>query len=264
VGIELLVKTTHNSSHTRLLINAIKNMYNLKDGTQVKDCRLDRLIEFDEKSRNFPISSLHPSKKPRSYTWRNTEWYDQKSEGACVAFALGHELNARPSEIKNISEEWLVKGVYWQAQKNDQWPGGSYPGANPFYEGTSIIAGVKVLQKAGAFNEYRWAFNMNDIILGVGYNGPAVIGVNWYEGMFNTDKDGYIKPTGYFAGGHAVVLKSVNITKKIFTIRNSWGRQWGKNGECYITFDDLNTLMRQRGECVFLMKRNSKFNNFTY
>jgi hypothetical protein len=239
-------------------------MFSLKDGTQVEDCRLDRLVEFDERSRSFPISALTATKKPRSYTWRNTEWYDQRSEGACVAFALGHELNARPAEVKSIPEPWLVKGVYWEAQRTDPWEGGSYPGANPFYEGTSVLAGVKVLQKAGAFQEYRWAFSMNDIIMGVGYNGPAVIGVNWYEGMFNSDKNGFIRPTGFLGGGHAVMLKSVNIRKRIFTIRNSWGRSWGKNGDCYITFDDLSTLMHQRGECVFLMKRTKKFNNFTY
>jgi hypothetical protein len=105
---------------------------------------------------------------------------------------------------------------------------------------------------------------MNDIIMGVGYNGPAVIGVNWYEGMFSPDKDGFIKPTGFLGGGHAVMIKAVNIRKQIFTIRNSWGRNWGKNGDCYITFNDLHELMRQRGECVFLMKRTRKFNNFSY
>jgi hypothetical protein len=239
-------------------------MVTLKDNTTTEDVRLDRLVQFDERSRNYSIAPLVSSKKPRSYTWKNTEWYDQKSEGACVAFALGHELNARPAQVKNIPEDWLVKGVYWNAQKIDPWEGGSYPGANPVYEGTSVLAGVQTLQKLGAFQEYRWAFNMNDIIMGVGYNGPAVIGVNWYEGMFYPDKDGFIKPTGFLAGGHAVMIKAVNVRKQIFTIRNSWGRSWGKNGDCYITFNHLHELMRQRGECVFLMKRTRKFNNFSY
>ena len=239
-------------------------MVTLKDNTTIEDVRLDRLVQFDERSRNYSIAPLVSSKKPRSYTWRNTEWYDQRSEGACVAFALGHELNARPAEVKSIPEQWLVKGVYWNAQKIDPWEGGSYPGANPVYEGTSVLAGVQTLQKLGAFQEYRWAFNMNDIIMGVGYNGPAVIGVNWYEGMFSPDKNGFIKPTGGLGGGHAVMLKGVNVRKQIFTIRNSWGRNWGKNGDCYITFNDLHELMRQRGECVFLMKRTRKFNNFSY
>jgi hypothetical protein len=239
-------------------------MFQLKDGSQVEDCRLDRLIQFDPRSKSFPVASLNVTKTPRSYTWRNTEWYDQKKDGACVAFALGHELNARPAEVKGIPEPWLVEGVYWEAQKNDPWDGGSYPEASPFYEGTSVLAGVKVLQKLGAFKEYRWAFSLDDIILGVGYNGPAIIGVNWYQGMFSTDNKGFIRPTGFLGGGHAVMIKAVNIKKQIFTIRNSWGRDWGIDGECCITFDDLNTLMHQHGECVFLIGRNRKFNNFSY
>jgi hypothetical protein len=237
-------------------------MAQLRDNSSTEDIRLDRLVQFDEKSRNYPLSSTILSKKPRSYTWRVTEWYDQKSEGACVAFALGHELNARPAEIKNIPEEWLVKRVYWDSQRIDPWQGGSYPGANPFYEGTSVLAGVKTLQKMGAFKGYNWAFSMNDIIRGVAYNGPAVIGVNWYEGMFDTDKSGFIKPVGSLIGGHAVLLRGVNIREQTFTIRNSWGKSWGKDGDCYITFADLQTLMRQQGECVFITGRANKFNNF--
>lgn len=234
-------------------------MLKLKDGTTTEDHRLDRLINFDERSRNFPITTSIKNRKYRSYTWRNTEWYDQGVEGACVAFALGHELNARPAEIKNISFKWLVENVYWNAQKIDPWVGGSYPGANPIYAGTSVLAGVKVLQKLGAFKSYRWAFNLEDIILGVGHNGPAVIGVNWYTNMFYPNQQGFITPTGSFAGGHAVMLKAVNIKKEIFTIRNSWGKNWGMNGDCYITFNDLNILMKQQGECVFLQKRTRNF-----
>jgi len=233
-------------------------MIHLKDGTTTQHTQLDRLVQFDPRSKNYSIAPIVATKKARSFTWRNTEWYDQKTEGACVAFALGHELNARPAEVKNISEEWLVKKVYWNAQKIDPWQGGSYPGANPFYEGTSILAGVQTLHRLGAFKEYRWAFNMKDLILGVGYNGPAVIGVNWYQGMFNPDQHGFIRPTGLLAGGHAVMLKAVNVRKQIFTIRNSWGRSWGREGDCYITFTDLARLMAERGECVFLMKRNTK------
>ena len=239
-------------------------MVTLRDNTTTEDIRLDRLVQFDQRSKNYSILPLLFDKKPRSYTWKNTEWYDQRTEGACVAFALGHELNARPAQVKKIPENWLVRGVYWNAQKIDPWEGGSYTGASPTYEGTSVLAGVQTLHKLGAFDEYRWAFNMNDIIMGVGHNGPAVIGVNWYEGMFNPDTNGFIKPTGALGGGHAVMLKGVNVKKEIFTIRNSWGRSWGKDGDCYITFNDLQQLMDNGGECMFMMKRNRNFNNFSY
>jgi C1A family cysteine protease len=235
---------------------------NLRDGTTTEDRRLDRLIQFDARSRSFPVTHNLQDKSPRSYTWRNTEWYDQGREGACVAFALGHELNARPAEIMNIPQQWLVRNVYWEAQKIDPWQGGSYPGASPFYEGTSVLAGVKVLQKKGLFEEYRWAFSLKDLVLGVGYSGPAVIGVNWYEGMFNTQTSGFIYPTGNLAGGHAVLVRGVNIKEERFLIRNSWGKPWGRNGDCYITFKDMNTLLSQFGEAVFLKKRTKNYTIF--
>lgn len=230
----------------------------LLDGSCIEDPRLDRIPLFDDRSRNFPVTFNLQSKKPRSYTWRCTEWYDQGTEGACVGYALGHELNARPAEVKNIPQKWLRESVYWEAQKIDPWHGGSYPGAYPVYEGTSVLAGVKVLQKKGLFKEYRWAFGINDLILGLGYNGPSVLGINWYSGMFNTNERGFISPTGYLAGGHAILARSVNIKKEYITLRNSWGKEWGVNGDCYISFSDMDRLLKENGEAVFVRKRTSK------
>lgn len=234
----------------------------LANGSATEDPRLDRLELFDDESRKFPITFNLKSKKPRSYTWRCTEWYDQGVEGACVAFALGHELNARPAEIKNIPRKWLIENVYWDAQKIDPWEGGAYPNANPFYEGTSVLAGVKTLYKRRLFKEYRWAFGLEDLILGLGYNGPAVLGVHWYNGMFNTNEKGFISPTGNFSGGHAILARAVNVKEQTITLRNSWGKSWGVDGDCYITFDDMNKLLKDNGEAVFLRKRTSRYDAF--
>lgn len=233
-------------------------MFRLKDGTEVQDVRLDRLIQFDERSRNFPIKALYEAKKPRSYTWRCNSVLDQGPDGACVGFGCAHELIARPSEVKGVDSLYAKHKLYWEAQKIDQWEGGAYPGARPFYEGTSILAGVKVTHKLGWFDSYRWAFGIQDLITGVGYNGPAVIGTYWFNDMFTPDSKGYIKPTGGIAGGHCTLVRAVSIKKKRLTIRNSWGSMWGKNGDCYISFDDMDNLLKLDGEAVFFLKRHSK------
>ncbi len=99
--------------------------------------------------------------------------------------------------------------------------------------------------------EYRWAFGLDDLILAVGYAGPAVLGLNWYEGMLQTDTRGYIKPTGKLAGGHAIVCHGVSVKDHYFKLHNSWGKDWGQNGECRITFVDMDKLLREQGEaCV--------------
>lgn len=230
-------------------------MFTLKDGTQTECKQLDRIKQFDPKSRDFPLSALYTQRPLRSYTWRCNQWLDQGTEGACVAFALGHELAARPAVVKNIQEKWLIEQVYWKAQQTDEWPGGSYPDASPFYEGTSVLAGVKVLHKLGFFKSYRWAFGLNDLLLGLGYNGPAVLGLNWYSGMTETDKDGFIHPTGRIVGGHAILARAVNIKEEFVTLRNSWGKSWGKDGDCYIKFSALEKLLKEDGEAVFLQGR---------
>jgi hypothetical protein len=238
-------------------------MIQLKDGTVVDSPQFGRLRQFDGRSRNFALSGADPiERKPRSYTWRVGQHFDQGLTGACVAFSLGHELNARPAEVQGIQESWLQRGLYWEAQKIDPWPGGMYPGAIEKYEGTSILAGVKVLHRLGAFEEYRWAFSLNELILGVGYAGPAVIGISWYSGMNSPSSSHFIYPKGTWLGGHAILVKGVNIKEKRFTLRNSWGIAWGNQGECYVSFEDMEKLLGERGEAVFLLKRKASFNNF--
>lgn len=230
----------------------------LKNGSTTVDPRLTRIPFFDERSRNFPIRSVNTGKTPRSYTWRCNEWFDQGVEGACVGFALGHEAAARPSEVQGLGYKFLVEGVYHEAQKIDPWEGGSYPGAVPFYEGTSVLAGVKVMHKKGFFESYRWAFNIDDLIMGIGHNGPAVLGINWYEGMYDTDSKGFVHVSGRIMGGHAILARAVNIKKEYITLRNSWGKSWGINGDCYISFTDMDRLLREDGEAVFMLNRKTK------
>lgn len=230
-------------------------MYQLRDKTTVADQRLDRLKEFDERSRNFRIAAV---KKPRSYSWRCSDYLDQGSDGACVGFAVAHELIARPSEVYGVNADYAKKAVYWEAQKIDPWDGGSYPGATPKYEGTSVLAGVKVAHKLGWFDEYRWGFGLEDLVLGVGHNGPAVLGIPWYEGMMNTDPMGHVSPTGRVVGGHAILCKAVDVKRKEFILHNSWGRNWGFLGDCFISFMDMTKLLHEDGEVVFFIKRHHK------
>lgn len=222
------------------------------------DPRLDRLVEFDERSRNFPIrATFQVLPAPRSYTWSVANWLDQGREGACVGFAWAHELLARPVCVPGLNDAF-ARDLYQRAQKIDQWPGGSYPGANPFYEGTSILAGAKIAKELGYIKEYRWAFGLDDLRLAVGFKGPAVIGINWYEGMFNPDAEGYLKPTGRIAGGHAILVYSNSERYKRFTVWNSWGRTWGRNGTAYISHEDMARLLSEQGEACIPVVRAKK------
>ena len=233
-------------------------MINLRDGNEIEDARLDRLVFFDERSREYPIRSLLEAKPLRSYTWSCHECFDQGREGACVGYALAHELVARPAVVTGITNKFIREEIYWEAQKIDPWPGGSYPGASPRYEGTAVLSGIKTLHKKGYFDSYRWAFEINDTLLGLGHNGPSVLGIVWYDHMYMPDEKGFIKPSGKIVGGHAILARAINVKEEYVTLRNSWGNSWGINGDCYIRFSDLDRLLKEDGESAFLLKRKSK------
>jgi len=229
----------------------------LKNKTFTSDIRLDRVIQFDERSKKFPIRKVTGTKPYRSYTWRCLQWLDQGEDGACVGFSCAHELIARPSEVKKLTNNFAKKIIYWEAQKIDEWRGGSYPGAKPFYEGTSVLAGAKVVKEMEYIDSYRWAFSLSDLKIGVGYHGPAVIGINWYEGMMDTDRKGFVTPTGEVLGGHAILVRGINVKENYFLLRNSWGKGWGINGDCKVSFKSMSKLLKQDGEVVFFLNRHT-------
>lgn len=210
--------------------------------------KLDRRVQFDAKSRSFPIRTLLAPKAPRSFTWSCYANLDQGQEGACVGFAWAQELAARPLVVANATER-LAQGIYAEAKKLDEWEGEEY-------SGTSVLAGAKVLCQQGWMDEYRWAFGLDDLILAVGYKGPAVLGLNWYEGMFQPDPKGYIHPSGSLAGGHAILCRSVNVKQRRFMLHNSWGVGWGSyKGAAWISFEDMDRLLHEAGEACIPVRR---------
>jgi hypothetical protein len=222
----------------------------------VSDPRLGRRVQFDEESRKYPVRALlGAALKPRSYTWSCPVWLDQGVEGACVGFSIAQEAAARPVSVPKITDA-IGREIYHRARQLDQWPGEDY-------EGTSVLAGLKAAIERGwygEYGEYRWAFGLQDLVLAVGYKGPAVIGVNWYDGMMDPDRDGFIHVTGSVAGQHCTVVRGVTITSVSplngwSRIRNSWGKAWGKTGDCFISFADLDRLLHEQGEAAIPLKR---------
>lgn len=231
----------------------------LRDKSEVLDPRLGRLVQFDERSRAYPIRKVlraMKATKPRSYTWRCNQWLDQKATDGCVGGGCGHELIARPLEATGVTWNYCFKKIYWEAQKLDEWAGGEYPGAEPVYGGTSVLAGVKALKKAGWCKAYRWAFSIDDVILGVGYRGPCIVGTNWYEGMMEPRPDtGTVFIEGELLGGHCYLIRGYDARIGRFLCRNSWGRKWGVDGDFWILRESLARLLSEEGEAVFLEGR---------
>jgi hypothetical protein len=224
----------------------------LKSGEWTSDVRLDRTKQVDLRSLNYSVSDvLTAAQQPRSFTWFVDERLDQGHEGACVGFGVSLELAAQPVEVSGVTNEF-ARQLYWSAQQLDGQPGGSYPGATPVYEGTSTLAGMQAARAAGYITSYRWALNLDDLVLAVGYQGPAVIGIDWYEPMFHPDANGFVHPTGKIAGGHCICIIGVQVetdahgavdpVASYFLLQNSWGPTWGIDGRCKVSFVDMAVL----------------------
>ncbi len=70
---------------------------------------------------------------------------------------------------------------------------------------------------------------------------PFVFGFMVYNGSMNeAGRTGVMPaPSGSRAGGHAVLAVGYDIPRRMFLIRNSWGKRWGDKGYFWMPFDYL-------------------------
>jgi hypothetical protein len=174
--------------------------------------------------------------------WANPIQLDQGSEGACVGFGWTGFLNAKPVTHEFDNDTGFE--VYHRAQQIDEWPGEDY-------SGTSVRAGAKVMVEREFIRAYAFTQDAETLAHFLLNNGPAPIGVSWYEGMDRVDSDGYIYPTGSVRGGHCIIVDGVvyGVEGEVdrFRLRNSWGSSWGLNGRCRIRVEDMQQLFSGGG-----------------
>lgn len=123
--------------------------------------------------------------KPHGVDDLATWWafYDQGQEGRCVEFAWHRCMTLLNRHRFDIWSRW----AYWEMQRGDEWEGGSYPGAQPVYEGTSVRSGGEVGRTKGFIRAtrgkpagtegnpaegiaaYRWPTDWNEVrtVLGI-------------------------------------------------------------------------------------------------
>lgn len=212
----------------------------------------DRIPHWDPRNDNYNVRTLFDDNvpRPRSYTWPCKEWVDQGYEGSCVGHAFAHELIAYPKYIRGIDHEYAVR-IYDRARQLDEWEGEDY-------EGTSVLAGAKsTIELSGKFSEYRWVKTVPELIGTVGRLGPVVMGTWWYEGMLEPDYNGLVRVEGQPAGGHSYLIRGISLKNRLFRIRNSWGPAWGKDGDCFVSFEGVERLLGEDGEACVPLKRVS-------
>lgn len=222
----------------------------LRDGTTVQDPRFGRIaVDNPAALAKYPIEGILGAAQQKlvSKTWAIGARLDQGRQGACVGYGWTAELMAKPYAVRGCGQATAVP-LYYGCQRVDQFAGGEYPGASPIASGTTVEAGAQLLTAAGHYHEYRWARREQDIALAVGHVGPVVIGVDWYEGMEDPGQDGFIHKTGEILGGHCTLVYGFKALAGYYKIQNSWGADWGIDGCCYLSRDDMAALLADQGE----------------
>lgn len=151
--------------------------------------------------------------------------------------------------IMNPADNAYARQYYADAQELDRSEG------RAFAEGATVLAGAKVAQDRGLITGYKWAFGIQDVIDSLVAKGPVVLGLNWYDGMYETGPEGRVAVNGPLVGGHCILATGFVLNHKTWGgnwIRwtNSWGPTYGVNGNGYIREMDLAALLAQDGEAV--------------
>lgn len=231
--------------------------------TTFKGRTFDRVVHLDERSRQYPVRAvIRQAVQRRNKLWNIGDLLpiDQGSEGACVGFGLTGELLTTPVAVNlaNLAitapedPTAFASYLYGAAKKVDEWAGEDY-------DGTSVLAGLKTLSGWGLVREYRWAFDINDVVDSILTKGPVIFGTNWLSGMYEAP-NGILTPSGDVVGGHCYLGVGYKLyddpAEDAILLLNSWGCTWGRKGIAEIKVSDMARLLKDSGEAAVITHRS--------
>jgi hypothetical protein len=186
---------------------------------------------------------------------------DQGPTGTCVAhgwasWSYGAPLMMRPDRFPKPFD------LYRECVMADEWEDNDIDATQPdagCQSGTSVRAGAKVLQRRGHVKSYLWARSVEDVRAWhlAGFGG-VVLGINWTDSMFDTDRNGFITYRGPVIGGHCIRTTGWSDDREAVRIQNSWGTGWGDHGRAWIRAADLARLIQDDGEACAAIEQAVK------
>jgi hypothetical protein len=218
------------------------------------DARLGRHVNHDPMSRLYPVTGSAPIVSVKHE--RHIPVFDQGNLGSCtgnaavgcMATGLFYASVTHNSVIPHyLFDETGAVACYSDATVIDDAEGyvGQYP---PIDTGSDGLSVAKALQAHGEISGYLHAFSL-DAVLQALLTIPVIVGVDWFQDMFNPDAEGIVHPTGALAGGHQFVADEIDRNRDLIGFTNSWGNGWGPlGGRFYMKTAEFGSLLAQNGD----------------
>lgn len=156
----------------------------------------------------------------------------------CTGFCGANFINGGPMMKKPFLTDQDALNYYYENRRIDEWPGENY-------DGSSVSAMCKQLISLGRIKEAYYTTNFDTMVKWKqSGKGGLMISTPWYEGMYVTDSNGFIRPTGRKVGGHAIWDRAVTSWLSAIWF-NSWGDDFGFGGDGYVSEVDYRWLIGQ-------------------
>ena len=225
------------------------------------DYRDYRINEFIDAAKDFPDYYLVPPFKNE----KDIPIHDQKSTSMCVAFTgisiteqqeydeTGKYIKMSPCWIYGnrtndmYAGEGMIPREAWAQLCKDGVPHyNEMPYMGSFTNCYLEVVKNKDRLKKQALNQKKKSYaavtlkNANEIRTAIMECGAINVSMAIYKDFYDVKKDGFIeKATGSIYGYHSVTCMGFfeKNSKLYLIIANSWGKNWGKAGLCYIPYN---------------------------
>lgn len=224
----------------------------------------DVFLELNKEEYTEEENKIQPKKIDLRTNYGNI--YDQKDLGSCTSNALAaiirYEVHYDPSRLfiffnskllqnyktkdskldndEGISINLTLKSIdRYKFCKKDFWPYleknySDMPPQEAYIDAKKSFYKIK-------YNKINYN-KIKDILL---KNHLIAFGLKLYS-SFEDFRDGFIVPdptiNDKFEGSHCMVIVGYDNDKKLYTVANSWGDDWGDNGFCYISYNYMKTF----------------------
>lgn len=186
----------------------------------------------DSRDYTFSLPLLGAPAAPDERLWPTGPVLDQGNSKSCVGQSWAAWLLCAPVRTRATSADGIA--IWREAAAidghGDDWTGG--------VTGRSGLKAMKARKKVVTYFRTQDAEEVRDYVLS---SGPVVFGALWWPNMVKPVNGVMTADGGKFVGGHAVLLRGFK--NGHFIVRNSWGADWGVNGEALISLKTVSTLL---------------------